>query len=204
MDKNLFTNDIKDYGEIAIDNSVEIFLNSPILKDIPIIKSILAIKNTYYSIKERLFFNKLYYFLKEINCIPREDRIIFFQKNSEKINKLEEKIFFYIENMETSKKTIFLSNLFKNLILEKITLEEFNRFSFIINSLSLSDIDLFLKENSEVFTGDLGFILNSKGIVTSNGFTYAELEGNFSSDILEAREHILTPLGKKLKKYIFN
>ncbi len=32
MDKNLFTNDIKDYGEIAIDNSVEIFLNSPILQ----------------------------------------------------------------------------------------------------------------------------------------------------------------------------
>ena len=205
MNKNLFTNELKDviqdFGEITIDNSFEFFSEVPILKEIPILKTVLALKNTYIFIRERLFFNKLYYFLKEIDSIPQKDRIIFFEKNSKKIDKLEEKIIFYLENMETSEKVPFLSNLFKNLISEKITLEEFNRFSYILNSLSYSDIESFIFNPSNIFDEILASILYSKGLITFKSKAWKDL--NDEIDIFyPEREYTLTLLGENLKKNI--
>lgn len=205
MNKNLFTNELKDviqdFGEITIDNSFEFFSEVPILKEIPILKTVLALKNTYIFIRERLFFNKLYYFLKEIDSIPQKDRIIFFKKNSKKIDKLEEKIIFYLENMETSEKVPFLSNLFKNLISEKITLEEFNRFSYILNSLSYSDIESFIFNTSNIFDESLASILYSKGLITFKSKAWKDL--NDEIDIFyPEREYTLTLLGENLKKNI--
>lgn len=205
MNKNLFTNELKDviqdFGEITIDNSFEFFSEVPILKEIPILKTVLALKNTYIFIRERLFFNKLYYFLKEIDSIPQKNRIIFFEKNSKKIDKLEEKIIFYLENMETSEKVPFLSNLFKNLISEKITLEEFNRFSYILNSLSYSDIESFIFNPSNIFDESLASILYSKGLITFKSKAWKDL--NDEIDIFyPEREYTLTLLGENLKKNI--
>lgn len=205
MNKNLFTNELKDviqdFGEITIDNSFEFFSGAPILKEIPILKTVLALKNTYIFIRERLFFNKLYYFLKEIDSIPQEDRIIFFEKNSKKIDKLEEKIIFYLENMETSEKVPFLSNLFKNLILEKITFEEFNRLSFIINSLPYTDIEVFINNVSNTFDETLASILYSKGLII---FKSAILNDTINEveKFYVGREYALSFLGETLKKNI--
>lgn len=205
MNKNLFTNELKDviqdFGEITIDNSFEFFSEAPILKEIPILKTVSALKNTYIFIRERLFFNKLYYFLKEIDSIPQEDRIIFFEKNSKKIDKLEGKIIFYLENMETSEKVPFLSNLFKNLISEKITFEEFNRLSFIINSLTYTDIEVFINNASNTFDETPASILYSKGLII---FKSAILNDaiNEVEKFYVGREYALSFLGETLKKNI--
>ena len=67
--------------------------------------------------------------------------------------------------METSEKVPFLSNLFKNLISEKITFEEFNRLSFIINSLTYTDIEVFINNASNTFDETPASILYSKGLI---------------------------------------
>lgn len=103
--------------------------------------------------------------------------------------------------MEVSEKVPFLSNLFKNLISEKITLEEFNRFSYTLNSLSYSDVKSFISNASNIFDESLASILYSKGLITFKSKTWEDLKGEI--DIFySGREYILTLLGENLKKNI--
>jgi hypothetical protein len=131
-----------DLSEIAVDQ----FLKDGIIKDLPVINSLVAFVKTGISIKDALYIKKLLIFLENIQGVSEEKRKKFLKEISlitEEKNRLFEKILSSIDRLDDSKKAILLAKVFKHLIVGNIDLIQYYRFARIIEDMLFDDIDFF-------------------------------------------------------------
>lgn len=143
-----------DLGEIGLDSILE----DGVLKDIPILGTIVNIGKSSLNIKDRLFTKKIIYFLSEIENINSLDRNKIISKidKSEKYNiKVGEKILYILDNCDDHDKAKYIGRFFKILIQETIDYEEFLRFCSVIESVFLEDFKYFLNANNKQFENEL-------------------------------------------------
>lgn len=143
-----------DLGEIGLDSILE----DGVLKDIPILGTIVNIGKSSLNIKDRLFTKKIIYFLSEIENINSLDRNKIISKidKSEKYNiKVGEKILYILDNCDDHDKAKYIGRFFKILIQETIDYEEFLRFCSVIESVFLEDFKYFLNANNKEFENEL-------------------------------------------------
>ena len=134
------------------------FLNEGILKDIPIIGTIVGLTKSTLNIRDQLFLKKLIYFMSELSNVSKEDRF-------EQINKIEssesykekvgEKLLYIIEKCEDHEKAKLVGKLFNSYLKGKITYSEFLRCSNSIQNLFISDIRYFLNYSQETIQIDI-------------------------------------------------
>lgn len=150
MDKNLsesFKNTVslsnleeiaKEITEITIDS----FLKEGVLKELPIMGSLIGVWKTGVAIRDYRFLNKMLLFLDESSKLTPKKR----EKIIERLEDLEyqteagEKLLAIIDQLETGSKAKILGTtmvLFGN---NEITKEEFWRVAYIIEKLPMSDI----------------------------------------------------------------
>jgi uncharacterized protein (DUF697 family) len=130
-------------AEVALDS----VLNDGLLKDIPIIGSILGAGKTVVAIKEQLFLKKLICFLSETAEVAAEQRqkVITHIEQDEKYNiKVGEKLLFIIERCDDYEKATFVSKLFNAFLKETITYSEFLRCTSILERLYIEDLKEFI------------------------------------------------------------
>lgn len=135
-----------DIGEVIIDSTLE----DGILKDIPIIGTLININKGRLSIQDRIFSRKILSFLYHLKDISEKERIEIIDKiessEKEKI-KVGEKVLYLIDKSDDHIKAGMIGILFAELIKENLNYEEFKRCSEIINKTYLDDLFWFIESD---------------------------------------------------------
>jgi hypothetical protein len=124
-----------------------------ILKDIPIIGTIVGLGKGYVSIQDRLFAKKLLSFLYQLRDIPFEQRaeqILKIEESDEYEKNVGEKLLFIVEKASDSQKASMIGKLFAAYLKEDISYTDFVRCSEIINKASIYCLIDLIKDD---FTG---------------------------------------------------
>lgn len=133
-----------DFSEIVLDN----FIDNEMLKEVPIIKSLVGIKKGYSQINEQLFLKKVMAFLSQSKKIKAKQRCAMINKinNSKKYRvKIGEKLLYLIDKCDDWEKSELLSVFFNAFIESKISYEDFMKIAKIIEKLTIIDLKIFQK-----------------------------------------------------------
>lgn len=128
-----------DYSEIVIDS----FLSDGVLKDIPIINTLIGLSKTGLAINDYLFLKKILNFLVNIKDIPkksRENMIAQIEKSEKYQKNVGEAILLIINKLDDLEKPKLIGKIFKAFINEKICYESFLRLSQSIEKVFLPDL----------------------------------------------------------------
>lgn len=142
-----FTDLISDVNEVILDS----FLEDGLLKDVPIFGLFFKGKNLISTIQEKLFYKKIFTFLKELENTSSEDR----KRETEKIDKnpdyqtkVGEKLLFIINENDDCEKSKYIGILFKELINQNLNYDDFIRISNCINKTNIIDLNNFINDKS--------------------------------------------------------
>lgn len=180
--------DLKDTGFENFEVLLDSFMQEGIAKEIPIIKTVIALFITSKSIKDYLFVRKLCAFLNSTKYIAKY-KIDKFKIKLESENTKKEvgvKILQIIERLDELRKAQLLGSIFKLLIKEKIDKPIFFRLSYLIDKCFYDDLmelkhfegDKIILQNNDIISSAILENLQSNGFLSNNGFD----GGNFSDD----------------------
>lgn len=139
-----------DGAEITIDQ----FLSNGIIKEIPIINTLVSIVKGTQSVGNYLFLKKMVSFLNEVKDIPIEKRRCVIQKIEESKkyrNKVGEQLLFILDHCEDNIKAENIAYWFKAFINQQINYSEFLQGASAINKITTEDFYAFITENVEFF-----------------------------------------------------
>lgn len=134
-------------SEVLIDG----VLNEGLLRDFPIIGSIIGIGKLGLKVNDLLFLKKVAYFFTEIKDIDAKKRSEMISKidDSKKFRiKVGEKLLYLIDKSEDHIKAEYHAKLFRAFIEKQISYSEFLRSTSIIQKLLIEDLEFFLSLNS--------------------------------------------------------
>lgn len=184
-----------DYLELGLDS----ILDDGLLKDIPVVNSIISLYKTGVNLRERFLIKKLLVFLTSLSDTAIEDRIEFIRKHEKESAKIGEELIILLDRLDHVNKPEYVAKLFKHYLNEEISLIIYRRLCQIIDKCFIEDLK-FLKENegSEIVTGieALGLANNGLAVRASfDGGTFDEVNYNPKTD------YRINELGKLLIKY---
>lgn len=139
-----------DGAEITIDQ----FLSNGIIKEIPIINTLVSIVKGTQSVGNYLFLKKMVSFLNEVKDIPIEKRRCVIQKIEESKKyriKVGEQLLFILDHCEDNIKAENIAYWFKAFINQQINYSEFLQGASAINKITTEDFYAFITENVEFF-----------------------------------------------------
>jgi len=209
---------LKDLSVDTVENFIDSTLKDGILKDIPILATVIGIGNTMSSIKNALFLKKIISFLSNIADVAPDQRrkMVDSIDESQKYKmKVGEKLVYIIDKCDDHMDAKYVAQLFNAFVEEKISYDEFLRGSRIIQDIFLADLEYFLSlditefevtGSSEEFPHEDQFPLINVGIC---GFGYDRVtlqKAYLHSDEQEIRGGDavvwVTSIGKKLKEVL--
>ena len=136
----------KDLVETAIDAK----LAEGLLKDIPLLSTIIGTFNTVTNIKDRLFVQKLLTFLYELKSISEDkivEQIIKLEDDNKYKTKVGEKLLYIIDKCEDPDKASLTGTLFKAYLEKKINYDEFLAAANAIERTPLPDLLYFINND---------------------------------------------------------
>lgn len=185
--ESLFSNTM-DVGIDIIEVGIDQIIENDVLKEVPIVGTIVKLGKTAITIKDRHLLKKTLFFIEQINNGSISEELLNNHKNELELNpnkmkKELEHIIVLIDRYIECKKTIILANFYKNYIGKRIDWEDFKVLAEILDVLSLYDIDTlkdinnkkFYKETDEINKlalirlGSNGLIDYFNGMTVSNG-----------------------------------
>jgi hypothetical protein len=170
--------------EIALDR----FLDDTIVKEIPILKSVIALVKTGKSIKDYLFMKKILAFLTNIQDIPKEKVDTFIQENKDKTKEIGMSILLIIESLNEISKAELIGKLFRLVVEKEIDDTIYLKLCYIIDKCYFEDI-LALKyfKECQIITSKNSFVhtevlegLYSNGLLSNSGFDGGDFSGKNS------------------------
>lgn len=152
--ENNIKDDLLDIAEFGIDS----ILDDGVLKDIPIVRTLVGIRKTAQNIQDRNLLKQTLTFINEFNSgTIDEEKLKKYQNeinnDSVKAEKELGRIIILLDRFIENEKSKMLARLYKAYINQKITWDEFCEFSEIINRLFIQDIGVLTKmRNLEIDT----------------------------------------------------
>lgn len=136
----------KDYTEVALDS----ILDDGVLKDIPVIGSIVGLFKIGSSIKERHTIRKIAEFLNRLEDVTEEEKTAFLQRlDQEKEGQdLFEKLLLLLERLDETLKARIVGNLFRMYIMDVFDRNLFLRCCMIVEKAFLADLISHYKQFS--------------------------------------------------------
>ena len=200
-----------DLYEVLIDS----FLKDGIVKDIPIIGTILKLSKFSMSLKEHLFLKKIIYFISELKDISPKDRNKMISELDEsKVHRIKvgEKLIYIIDKCEDHVSIEYVAKFFKSSLLNKISYSDFLRCTSIIQNIFIEDFECFVKsenlerekERNEYFS-DIEMNFVSAGLCgRDNGEISVRDQDDWKASdkyvVVGGRETLfITEIGKKIK-----
>jgi hypothetical protein len=202
--------DLRDISMDILENVLDNEIGNDVLKEVPILKSIVAIKNVYSSYTDRIFIKKTMKTLLELRDISEDERAKLIIELTDEDGTGAEKILLAINHLENFEKCKIYGRLCKLRIIQKINIDDFFRLTKLIQDAYLNDLILitdFKKgERKEIHEGDYYTIL-SLGLIyqepseqmpiTQNKHPYNEYEPEFKGGEIYFN-YILSDLGETL------
>lgn len=152
-----------EFGEMIIDSKLE----DGILKDIPVIGTLINLNKGRLSIQDRIFSKKILHFLYRLKEVEDEKRI----KMIDKIEKSEpdrikvgEKVLYLLDKADDHVKAEMIGVLFTDMIRDKLNYEGFKRCSDIINKAFLDDLLWFIESDDIIVSTEDSSELISAGL----------------------------------------
>ena len=210
FEKSLFNNSkeiLGDYIEVGIDS----FINDGILKDIPIVKSIVSVLNIGKNVHDRNLLRQTLVFIKEFNSgnISKDKLVAYkttIENNPKKCEEELGRVLILLNNYIDTEKSIMLARLYRAYINKIINWNEFCEFSEIINRLFIQDIQILkgikdknidiMNNHEDEFRIERLYSLGLIGL-SFNPVTYDDLK---NGHINSGRN--ISPLGRKLCEII--
>lgn len=155
LKETLTDSDFQDLSVSVAETIMDAAINDGLVKDIPIIGTIVGLCRTTINIKERLFIKKLVYFLSEIKDIPKERRkkMISEINNSEQFGvKVGEKLLYLIDKCDDHVKAKLIAKIFAAYLNEKISYVDFIKASTVIDRAMISDLMWFIEGDWHEFS----------------------------------------------------
>jgi hypothetical protein len=150
-----FQNITKDIVEIGIDS----VLDEGIVKDIPLLSTVIGVFKTASNLQDRLFINKLLTFLYQLKSKSEDDileQIIKIEDSHKYKTKVGEKLLYIIDKCEDLDKAAFTGTFFKAFLEKKIDYDTFLTGASIIDKTPLPDLQYFLNEDFQEIPLDSG------------------------------------------------
>lgn len=148
-------------SEVALDSLME----DGIIKDIPVIGTIVGAGKVALGIRERLFLKKIIYFISELKTISITKRLRMIEEidSSQKYRiKVGEKLLYIIEKCDDYEKSQIVARLFSAFIEEIITYDEFLRSASVVERIITEDLMKFVNDDWDRLNIDeAGEYLNS-------------------------------------------
>ncbi|NJB84208.1 hypothetical protein [Wenyingzhuangia aestuarii] len=147
FNETLKDSDLQNIGGNLSELILDSVLEDGVLKDIPIVSSIVGLTNIGIKISDRVLLNKIISFLFELKNIPSEKREEMINKidNSKKHKiKVGEKLLLIIDKCNDYENSQYTAKLFSSYLAEKINYEDFLRGANIIQSVEINDFKNFL------------------------------------------------------------
>jgi hypothetical protein len=207
----------KDLKNISIDLVEKVLdneISNEVLREVPILKSLIAVKNIYTSYTDRIFIKKAMKVLLELGDTNWEERVALISELDDEDGKGVEKILMAIDHLETFEKCKVYGRLCKLKSNGKIKLEHFLRLTKLIQEAFLEDLILitdFKKgERKEIHEGDYYSVL-SLGLIYQEPSEQKPIERNHQYDIYDQEftggeitfNYVLSDLGQTLLEHYF-
>ena len=136
-----------DISEIVIDSILE----DGVLKELPIISTIVGLSKAARNVKDTLFLKKIIHFLTKIshvNTAQRQKMIDLINKNGEQKISVGEKLIYLLDKCDDHIDAKYIGQFFCGFLENKITYEEFLKGARIIQDIYIGDFERFLKQDS--------------------------------------------------------
>lgn len=130
----------KEYLEIGIDSVIE----SGVLKDIPLVSSVVGIFNAASSARDQILAAKLLRFLSELAEVPQDERVAMVEKlneNDKFAGRAGAAVIEILDRMESEKKPELAAKCFAAYAKEEISFGELRRILLALERLPSFDID---------------------------------------------------------------
>lgn len=139
------SNDLKDISIDLVEKLLDNQITEDITKEIPILKTIIAVKKVYNSYTDRIFIKKAMNVLLELGELNEDEKEILFEDLNDEDETAMEKILMAVDKLETIKKCKVFGRLCKLKARGEFLVEEFLK---LTNLIQISYIDdLFLVKN---------------------------------------------------------
>lgn len=185
-------------GEVAIDATIM----DGIMKDVPLLGSILGITKTALSIKDKLFCKKLRSFLLQIESIDekiRTEQIERIENDPKYKTKVGENLLYIIDKCDGNEKAIYVGQLFRYYLEQKIDYNEFLRASKCVESVFAYDLKRFIVEEWDVKDiEDCGDLVAS-GLMTLYYLPDQQTWANVGNGTLKAKR---SSIGRKIQELL--
>lgn len=194
---------VTDYSEIELDS----VLDDGIVKDIPIIRSIVGLYKTTITIRDRIFMKKILLFLGKLQDVDPAKKIKFIEKieADEKFrDRLGENLLLILDRLDDYEKAQLLAIIFKAYILNGIDYATFRNLARSIDRAMIEDLKNLSNyyENLSSVEDDIKQRLYSCDLVAIEYFS-GKGYGHFSGYSNPTIRYIKNELGEQLIKIIF-
>jgi len=160
-------------GELLLDSQ----LHEGFLKEIPVVKTILAVYKSGKSIQEHLYLRKLKLFLENIEDFSEDDCQWFLKNAEDDEESLSSSLLLILDKIEDERKAVLIAKAFKVYVIERFSFETFNRILLIINRgfcddllkiVSFEDNNILLTNGKHIESESLDELF-SCGLLTNQG-----------------------------------
>ena len=210
FEKSLFNNSKEIIGEY-IEFGIDSFINDGILKDIPIVNTIVAVLKVGKNIHDRNLLKQTLTFINEFNKNNiTEEQLKNYKERIEKDRKKCEdelgRVLLLLNNFIDKEKSIMLSKLFKAYVSQLLNWNDFCEYSEIINRLFIQDFsflqEIYLGRNSDTTNrSDIYKVerLNSLGII---GMTFKSSTISTINGVMSNRQDSYLTMNNNGKKFM--
>jgi len=181
-----------DLAEVALD----VFLKDGVLKEIPIIGSIIGLYKGAMAVRDHIFLKKMVYFLSAIKEVPaeiREDMFLRLEKEGHNRNSVGETMLLILDKVDSYNKARLLGLLLKSLSISVIDYSDFERFSSVVANVFIQDLLNLPKYSVEMKT-NTGNHLEAHGLIMRKNL--------WIDNYAEEYTYSLSPLGMRFCKAI--
>lgn len=159
----LKSKDLKDISIDIVEKVLDNQITDEVLKEIPIVKSLIAVKNLFTSYSDRVFVKKAMKVLLELGETTLQERERLVSELEDEDSNGTEQILLAVESLETYEKCKVYGRLCKLKATDKIDLDDFLRLTKLIQDAYLDDLilvtDFKPREGLEIHEGDYYNIL---------------------------------------------
>ena len=155
FEKSLFNNSKEILGEY-IELGIDSFINDGILKDIPIVNSIVAVLKIGKNIHDRNLLRQTLTFINEFNSgnISKDKLNAYkstIENNPKKCEEELGRILILLNSYVDKEKSVMLAKLYKSYVGQDITWSEFCEYSEIINRIFIQDLEIL----NDIYHGEI-------------------------------------------------
>ena len=193
--------DLKDISIDVIENILDNEITNEALKEVPIVKSLIAARNIFSSISDRIFLKKALLVLLELKELSDDERQNFVDELGDKFSTGAEKILLAIEKLDSYEKCKVFGRLSFLRAQNLLDPENFRRLTKIIKDSYLPDLELILhlNEGRNEITEEVYYPLVSLGLIFEERSEQTPIEKSEAA-AYEGREEYV---GGEIKFYYY-